>query len=90
MLSIKYVTRFKKDLKKYQHQTSILRELNDVLKLLIEGKALPEKYRNHSLSGGYVGMRECHIRPDVLLIYWIDMENKKLVVERLGSHSELF
>ncbi|MBS0622237.1 MAG: type II toxin-antitoxin system mRNA interferase toxin, RelE/StbE family [Verrucomicrobia bacterium] len=44
----------------------------------------------YSLSGGYSGMRECHVRPDVLLIYWIDTENKKLVVERLGSHSELF
>ena len=90
MLSIKYVTKFKKDLKKYQHQTSILSELNDLLKLLLAEKALPEKYRDHSLSGGYVGMRECHVKPDVLLVYWIDMENKKLVVERLGSHSELF
>lgn len=90
MLSIKYVTRFKKDLKRYQHQTSILRELNDVLKLLLAEKPLPEKYRDHSLSGGYVGMRECHVKPDVLLVYWVDLENKKLVVERLGSHSELF
>ena len=86
MLSIKYVTRFKKDLKKYQHHISILQELNNVLKLLLERKALPEKYRDHSLSGGYTRMRECHIKPDVL----IDIENKKFVVERLGSHSELF
>lgn len=90
MLSIKYVTRFKKDLKKYHHQASVLRELNDVLKLLLAQKSLPEKYRDHSLSGGYVGMRECHVKPDVLLVYWIDTKNKKLVVERLGSHSELF
>lgn len=90
MLSIKYVTRFKKDLKRYQHQISILQELNDVLKLLLAEKPLPEKYRDHTLSGGYRGMRECHVKPDVLLVYWIDQENKKLVVERLGSHSELF
>lgn len=90
MLSIKYVTRFKKDLKRYQHQISILRELNDVLKLLLEEKALPAKYYDHTLSGGYVHMRECHVKPDVLLIYWVDVENKKLIVERLGSHSELF
>jgi mRNA interferase YafQ len=90
VLSIKYVTKFKKDLKRYQHQTSILRELNDVLKLLLAEKTLPEKYHDHSLSGGYVGMRECHVKPDVLLVYWVDLENKKLVVERLGSHSELF
>lgn len=90
MLSIKYVTRFKKDLKRFQYQTSILHELNDVLKLLLAEKALPKKYHDHSLSGGYVGMRECHVKPDVLLVYWVDVENKKLVVERLGSHSELF
>ena len=90
MLSIKYVTKFKKDLKRYQHQNSILQELNDVFKLLLAEKTLPEKYRDHSLVGGYVGMRECHVKPDVLLVYWIDVENKKLVVERLGSHSELF
>jgi mRNA interferase YafQ len=35
-------------------------------------------------------MRECHIKPDVLLIYWIDDENQKLVLERVGSHAELF
>lgn len=90
MLSIKYVTRFKKDLKRYQHQSSILRELNEVLKLLLMEKSLPEKYRDHSLLGGYAGMLECHIKPDVLLVYWVDVANKKLVVERLGSYSELF
>jgi mRNA interferase YafQ len=90
VLSIRYVTKFKKDFKKYQHQNLILQELNDIFKLLMAEKKLPEKYRDHPLSGGYSGMRECHVRPDVLLIYWIDEENKKLIVERLGSHSELF
>ena len=90
MLSIKYVAKFKKDFKKYQHQNLILQELNDFLKLLLAEKTLPEKYRDHSLVGGYVGMRECHVKSDVLLVYWIDVENKKLVFERLGSHSELF
>jgi mRNA interferase YafQ len=90
VLSIKYVAKFKNDLKRYQHQSSILQELNDILKLLLTEKTLPEKCRDHSLFDGYVGMRECHVKPDVLLVYWIDIENKKLVVERLGSHSELF
>jgi mRNA interferase YafQ len=90
VLSIKYVSRFKKDFKKYQHQTIVLQELNDIFKMLMAEKKLPEKYRDHFLSGGYSGMRECHVKPDVLLIYWIDEKNKKLIVERLGSHSELF
>lgn len=90
MLSLRYVTQFKKDLKKYQHQHSTLNELNAVLKLLLAEQKLPVNYRDHHLSGGYGGMRECHIKPDVLLVYWIDLENKRLVVERLGSHSDLF
>jgi mRNA interferase YafQ len=45
---------------------------------------------DHPLSGDYIGVRECHIKPDVLLIYWIDEKNKTLVLERIGSHSELF
>jgi mRNA interferase YafQ len=90
VLSIKYVTRFKKDFKRYRHHTLILQELNDILKWLMAEKRLPEKYRDHPLSGGYSGMRECHVKPDVLLVYWVDEENKKLIVERLGSHSELF
>ena len=90
MLSIKYVSRFKKDFKRYQNQIVILQELNHVFKLLLARKKLPEKYRDHTLSGGYSGMRECHVKPDVLLIYWIDEKNNKLIFERLGSHSELF
>lgn len=35
-------------------------------------------------------MRECHLKPDVLLIYWVDEANKLLYLERIGSHSELF
>lgn len=90
MFSIRYVAKFKKDLKRYQFQKTVLNELNDVLRLLLSGKKLPDKYRDHPLVGGYVGMRECHIKPDVLLIYWLDLENKELIVERLGSHAELF
>lgn len=90
MLSIKYVSKFKKDFKKFQYQYAVINELNFILRLLLEEKPLPRKYRDHLLIGGYLGMRECHIKPDVLLIYWIDFENKKLVLERLGSHAELF
>lgn len=90
MLINKFVSRFKKDIKKYQYQISVLDELDIVIKLLLAKKKLPEKYRDHSLSGDYFGMRECHIKPDVLLIYWIDEESQILYLERVGSHSELF
>lgn len=88
MLDKQYSTRFKKDIKKFQYNLDILRELNVVLQHLLGGMKLPEKYRDHSLSGEYVTFRECHIRPDVLLIYRVEKE--LLYLYRLGSHSELF
>ena len=51
-------------------------------------ESLPEKYKDHSLSGNYVNFRECHLKPDWLLIYKVDEET--LYLTRLGSHSELF
>jgi mRNA interferase YafQ len=88
MLNRKFSSRFKKELKKYEHKPDVLKEFNEVLKFLLFGKQLPEKYKDHSLIGNYVGYRECHIKPDVLLIYKIDEEH--LYLSRIGSHSELF
>lgn len=88
MLNIKNTTKFKQDLKKFAHKPKILEDLNDVLKLLMQEIPLDKKYRDHPLSGNWVGRRECHIKPDVLLIYTTDENN--LLLERIGSHSELF
>ncbi len=88
MLKISNSVKFKKDLKKFAHKQKVLEELNDVLELLVKEIPLEKKYRDHPLSGNWVGRRECHIKPDVLLIYMADEEN--LFLERIGSHSELF
>lgn len=80
--------RFKKDLKKYQHNQMIKEAFDAVLKLLINEEKLPEKYLDHPLSGNYIGCRECHLKPDALLIYWTDDEF--VYLSRIGSHSELF
>jgi mRNA interferase YafQ len=90
VLNIKAVTQFKKDFKKYRHDEDILDEFEEVVNLIINEKQLPQKNLDHSLSGNYKGMRECHIRPDALLIYWISEETNTLYLERIGSHSELF
>jgi mRNA interferase YafQ len=90
VLTNKFVTKFKKDVKKYQYQTLVLDELDKVIKLLLAEEKLPGKYRDHSLVGDYFGMRECHVGPDVLLVYSIDEKRKILYLERIGSHSELF
>jgi len=88
VLKSKFQVRFKKDFRKYQYHQAIIDELDTVLALLLAKKKLPEKYRDHSLTGNYVGFRECHIKPDVLLVYKTDGES--LILARLGSHSELF
>jgi mRNA interferase YafQ len=63
--------------------------LIEVLYKLLNDEILPEKYRDHSLTGDWFGYRECHVKPDLLLIYKQSDENT-LRLARLGSHSELF
>ncbi len=58
--------------------------------LLVEGASLPERNRDHTLSGDWDGYRECHIEPDWLLIYRSDEVNEVLEYVRMGSHAELF
>ena len=53
-------------------------------------ETLPAKYRDHALTGNYIGYRECHILPDWLLIYKIEANTLTLVLTRTGSHRDLF
>ncbi|MCX7097095.1 MAG: type II toxin-antitoxin system YafQ family toxin [Methylococcales bacterium] len=61
----------------------------DILTLLATDSPLPERNSDHPLLGNWVGFRECHIKPDLLLIYE-KPDSDTLVLARLGSHSELF
>ena len=90
MLNLKTVSQFKKDIKKYNYNKLVVTELAEVINILRSRKKLPEKYKDHPLSGDYVGMRECHVKPDTLLIYSINQNEGMLYLERIGSHSELF
>ena len=90
MFSLKYSSRFKKDLKLYKNDKVVLFELEKVLDSLIAGKKLIEKYRNHPLNGEFKGCFECHIRPNVLLVYKIEKNEISVLLLRIGSHSELF
>lgn len=90
MLELTPTTKFKKDLKKFKHQLKVIKELNEVLDLLIQRKALEKKYEDHPLGCSWKGSRECHVNPDILLIYRVDEKFNKLFLERFGSHSELF
>jgi mRNA interferase YafQ len=88
MLKPKYAKKFKKDLKRLEHQKPLMREIRSVIECLLAQKKLEEKYLDHPLMGNWVDHRECHIKPDLLLIYKIGTDT--LFLERLGSHSELF
>lgn len=88
--TLKPTTQFKRDLKKAQKQNKNLDLLNKVLQQLAEGIPLPEKNRDHALTGNYARCRECHIQPDWLLIYEIAEDTLFLYLTRTGSHSELF
>lgn len=90
MLNLKVVNQFKKDIKKFSHNQQVINELDKVIHLLLAKQKLPEKYRDHALTGHYNGMRECPIKPDVLLVYFINKQESILFLERLGSHSKLF
>ena len=71
MLTIKYETTFKKDFKRIVKRGYDIRLMEAVIGILASGQTLPEKYRDHPLSGNYSDCRECHITPDWLLIYKI-------------------
>lgn len=88
--TIKPTTRFQKDLKRLQKRGYDISLLTTIIKKLANGESLSEKNRDHSLSGGYSGTRECHITPDWLLIYEIVDEELILYLTRTGTHSDLF
>lgn len=90
MLTIKYHSKFKKDYKRIVKRGYDVCKLNEVLELLIQEIELPEKYRDHNLTGDYIGYRECHITPDWLLIYKVSQSELTLVLTRTGTHSDLF
>lgn len=90
MLTISYSSRFKKDfkvVKKRGYDTALLEE---VLDILCAEQPLPQKYRDHALTGNFIGHRECHITPDWLLIYKIENDELMLSLTRTGTHSDLF
>ena len=88
--TVKPTTQFKKDYKRAIKRGLKIELLEDVVACLALGEALPEKNKDHELTGDWVGHRECHILPDWLLIYRIDGDVLVLTLARTGSHSDLF
>ena len=90
MLEIVLSNQFKKDLKQIAKRGYDLDLMNTVVDKLASSEKLDECYRDHALTGNYVGFRECHIKPDWLLIYRINNHELYLFLSRTGTHSDLF
>jgi mRNA interferase YafQ len=91
MRTIRRTSRFKRDYKreaKGQHRMTLDKDLLAVVSLLVADTLLPEKYRDHAMTGDWKDHRDCHIKPDLLLIYR-KPDDETLELVRLGSHSEL-
>jgi len=91
MREIEFTTRFKRDYKR--EKAGVLGKkldalLQDVLDRLVADEALPTRCRDHALTGDWNDHRDCHIRPDLVLIYRL-VGSDTLELVRIGSHSEL-
>lgn len=90
MLALRMTSQFKKDLKLAKKRGLTIQKLELVLQMLLEEKTLNLKYRDHALTGNYIGFRECHIEPDWLMVYMVDHGELILTASRTGTHSDLF
>ena len=90
MYEIFVSSQFKKDIKSYRYTQKVISGTQSVIDSIRSKKLLPKKHNDHELKWTFSGVRECHIFPDVLLMYEIDKENNCLRLIRIGSHSEIF
>lgn len=79
---------FKKAFKKLSANNQDL--VLEIVIQLANGNNLAEKYKDHLLTGNFKGCRECHIKPDLLLVYRHEDEIMELALIEAGSHSNLF
>lgn len=87
---VKPTSQFKKDYKQAIKRGLKIKLLEDVVTSLAMGEPLPDKNKDHSLTGNWGGHRECHIQPDWLLVYRIEEDVLVLTLTRTGTHSDLF
>jgi mRNA interferase YafQ len=91
MYLVRFSKAYEKSIKKLVKSGAVKQyEVNIVINLLLNKKELLPKYRDHKLRGEYEGYRECHVRPDILLVYKIEKKELVLVLIDIGSHSYLF
>ncbi len=90
MYSLEFTRQYLRDLKLSRKRNLDESKLNEVIKILLSGEALPNHYKDHTLTGDLRGLRECHISPDWLLIYSKNKVIKLITLIRTGTHSDLY
>ncbi len=93
MYELAFTKSFKRSLKRisqYKDSRIVRERLEVIIETLRQGTTIDKKYKDHTLQGEYNGYRECHIKPDVLLLYEIDEQRLLVTLVNIGPHSELF
>lgn len=80
-------SKFKREYRRAMHRGKKIEKLDKVIQLLVEGRTLDSRFKDHALTGNWKGCRDCHIEPDWILIYQI--KGNELILRRTGSHSDL-
>ena len=88
--TVQWTSQYKKDLKLAKKRHYPMEELYAVVQKLANAEPLEEKYQDHELKGEWKNHRECHIKPDWLLIYQIKENILVLELSRTGTHADLF
>jgi mRNA interferase YafQ len=83
-------TAFKKDYKRLSNNDAIISAVDKTILQLESGKPLPKEFKEHPLKGNYKGYFDCHIFPDLVMIFKRDIENDTIYLARLGNHNQLF
>lgn len=88
--TVSFTNQFKRDYKKMIKRGMKISLLDEVIASLARGEVLDKKYKDHALIGEFEGFRECHIKPDWLLMYKIKDDQLILSLTRTGTHNDLF
>ena len=90
MYEVKITAAYKRAYKLMRKRGLDVALLDEVVDLLRQGKQLDEKHCDHALTGKFAGFRECHIKPDWLLVYLIENDILVLTLVDTGTHSDIF
>ncbi len=91
MYTLKLSSTFKTSFKKFKSNAHFKKDIFEyVINELFADRELEAKFRDHDLTGDMIGNRECHLAPDILLVYKKDKESLILILVNIGSHANLF